>query len=523
MKKNVPLLILIAITALISCTKTDGWILTEPFEVLEDEPTTKIATFGPQTGHPFSIDHVLKVYNSMDTKGLYSETEDVIQPTHLYLRFMPATLDEIDLIKKRHDLVVYQYPLDCEITEGFIDATNPYLNNGYPQYWCVVPVGYSIDNIGCQYEVESLLWFPSFLNEPSTKSESSEFEYNLYLNVCKEQGLEPELPIETKSTKYYPSGYVKYADSDLGVIGIEGMEVDAYNFWHNYDAYSSNTGYLNYNGHYFTSSYRYRIKFERDHFAVKLDSTHYDLEYVTSSTTSSLNKTFNEEYAKYSVIFQAAYRYYYQDIDIPRPPYNGIWDAILRICVYPDDMDDLGRAGLFTLDHRGLLADRPIVKIWCWYLLGEFSSKEIYGNTIHELTHAMHWNLDKDLYYDIENRVLESVAVSIQDYLTKQRYPLYEITSPIIYDRYTYIMRDLVDGIKTVECEYYMDNGVITEYNPHIDYYDNISFAYTYGELIEAVKTCTTPNEWRTRVWTLYPNRTSWSRLSTAFNFWFEL
>ena len=214
-----------------------------------------------------------------------------------------------------------------------------------------------------------------------------------------------ESPIATKATRYYPSGYVRYVDTELGTLGIEGMEVDAFNTWHNYKAYSTNTGYLNYGSHYFTSSFKYRVKFERDDFAVKLDSTHTDLEYITSSTTGNYNQVFTNAAAKYSVIFQAAYRYYYQPLDFPRPPFNETWSACLRICVRPDESSDQGMSGLFTLDIRWPLANRPIVKVWGWGDSGEFDSDELYAITIHELTHAMHYKLDNDFFLRLSHEL----------------------------------------------------------------------------------------------------------------------
>lgn len=58
---------------------------------------------------------------------------------------------------------------------------------------------------------------------------------------------------------------------------------------------------------------------------------------------------------------------------------------------------------------------------------------------------------------------------------------------------------------------------------PTRTYYDNISYAYTYAELIEAVRTCTSLSEWMARIGLLYPNRIPDIVFNNAFNFWFEL
>jgi len=510
-----------------SCDKIDEMRLNE---VLGVNPTEeggclemKEATFGPQTGHPFAMDNVIKAFRQLDTKVQGSITEEEILPTDMYVRFMPANEKEQDLVKSIPEVEVYQYPLDCEVTSGFVGANNPYMLDGFPQYWCIVPVDFDFSEVACAYEIESWLWKPSFLEEPETKGSENDFERALYEELCLEQGIEMELPVATKATKYYPSGYVKYEDTELGVVGIEGMEVDAFNFWHNYKAYSTNTGYLNYGGHYFTSSYKYRVKFEREHFAVKNDGEHVDMEFVTELTTSIINQFFTGIYARYSVLFQAAERYYFQDIDIPRPPYNGTWQTCLRICVYPHmaDMSGQGLVGKFSVYEQPILADRPLVYIWDKDQNGYRRSDEYYTTAIHELTHAMHFGFDPQAYKTIDLGLQESLSRGVERYLTQQRYSV-DNQPEGDYDRgrYTGIMRDLTDGEKNVVCNVkYNGNGPV--FSPK-SYHDSIDSAYTFAELIEAIKTCNTPLEWKTRIKDLYPGRVSDIYLDNAFNFWFE-
>ena len=488
-------------------------------EFIDSSSEIKEATFGPQTGHPFSMENVTSAYNNLATKS-----QGLVEPTHLYVRFMPQTEQEQDAVKAQKDIDLYQYPLDCEITEGFVGSHNPYLLNGFPQYWCVVPNDYDFSSIECAYEIESELWKPSFIDNPDTKSASSEFETELYLELCREQGLEPEFPVATKATKHYPEGYVKYTDTELGTVGIEKMEVDAFNFWHNYKAYSSNTGYLNYGGHSFTANYQYRIKFEREDFAVKNEGEHVDLEYVTDKGTGKLNQTFTGIYARYSVIFQAAARYYYMDIDIPRPPYNGTWNACLRICVYPNASDPSGKGqvGKFAIYQQPLLADRPLVYVWDKDESGNYRrSDEYYSTVIHELTHVVNYCFNPQIYESINVGLKESLARGVERHLTSQRYMIYkQPEGDYERARYTGVLWDLTDGCKNVVCNIKYD-GAGTIRSPK-SYYDNIDSAYTLAELIEAIKNCTTPNGWKKSITTLYPDRIPTTDLDNAFNFWFE-
>ena len=488
----------------------------------------RLATFGEQTGHPFSMENVLKAYGNLPVETRAAFSADQIAPTHKYVRFVPTCDDEADAVLSHTELDIYQYPLDCEITEGFVGIDNPFAVNGFPQYWTVVPADCPLDQFDCPYEVESDLWMPEYLEEAPVRSSEWRFDFELLDELCREQGMVNPVSPDTKgSTKYYPEGYVKYSDTELGIVGIEGMVVEAYTFWHNYKATSTSTGYLNYGSASFKGDFKYRIKFSRDDFAIRVGNEKSDLEYVTDNTYSALNRTFTGESAKYSVIFQAAQRYYYQENEgIPRPPMNGTWKACLRFHVY-DFSDEEGRGiGAFTFDKRDLLVERPVVLIWEYSGTYELSSDELYGAAIHELTHAMHFNMDTDLYGSIEKRVKESFAFGLQYYLTTQRYSDYWANHRDDYctiNQYADIMRDLADGDKMVSCSEAVDNdgNKVPSGFPTM-YHDKISYAFTIPELVETVKTCKTPQDWYTRILTLYPNRVPIDvYLMDPFKFWY--
>ncbi|MBO7616186.1 MAG: hypothetical protein J6T22_03170 [Bacteroidales bacterium] len=524
MKKVLSFLLVLLV---ISCSK-EGIENVENMSKLIEEESFPIATFGEQTGHPFSMENVLTAYYNLPIETRSSFDLDQIVPTHKYVCFVPTSEDEMDSIQRKNDLDYYQYPLDCEITEGFVGIDNPFMINGFPRYWCVVPNDCPLDAFGCPYVIESELWMPDDPNEVKVKSsDNMSFVMALLNEICYEHGMANPYSVETKaSNHYYPGGYVKYYDSVLGLIGVEGMVVEAYTFWHNYKATSLSNGVLNFGSHTFNGSFRYRIKFKRDDFAIRKEDNNSDLEYVTAQVTTPLTQVFSGEYAKYCVIFQAAQRFYYQPIDIPRPPENGFWKACLRLQVFPNTSNG-NTVGQHNIEDRWwFLADRPVIKIWGYSAGEENTSDELYGGAIHELAHSMHYNMDKNLYSSIEKRVKESVAFGIQCYLADQRYSSYSANYADDYrliNLYTEIMKDLTDGVKMVYCYDAVDNGGYYLYSGfQSSYYDNISSTYSIPELIEAVRTCTTPLNWYSRILSLYPGRLSTTTdLHTAFHFWF--
>ena len=273
----------------------------------------------------------------------------------------------------------------------------------------------------------------------------------------------------------------------------------------------------------FSGKFRYRIKFSLDDFAIRTEDNKSDLEYISDKTTSSFNMVFSESYSIYCAVFQAAERYYYESIDLPRPPMNGFWKACLRLCVYPNSVAPGGELGNYETVSRLILADRPVVSI---FGLGKFSGKQssdsIYGTTIHELTHAAHYGLDTELYPEVEHRVRESIATGVELYLARQRYSSYPEPSYSI-NGYTAIMRDLVDGVKHISCfSHYDDDWNYSLYSSSKSYYDSISSAFTYSELVEAVKTCSTPEDWQKRILLLYPSRVDKVKIEKAFEYWFD-
>ena len=83
-------------------------------------------------------------------------------------------------------------------------------------------------------------------------------------------------------------------------------------------------------------------------------------------------------------------------------------------------------------------------------------------------------------------------------------------------------MRDLVDEEKTVTCYYHYYDGIDDPLEGTTSYDDTVNQVYSYPELVEAVKTCTTPNQWFNRIYSLY-HRLTGQDLYTPFSFWFDL
>ena len=143
-----------------SCAK-EAEISNQPV-VIESGETVGKFILGEKLENPYSVDNMKKAYASLspDTRAEVGGLE--IEPTHLYVRFSPATIEELDLLKLDSTLHLYPYPLDYEITEG--EGDNIYVDfsteNGRPvPHYASVEIGKPLPG-GIACEVLEKLFIP---------------------------------------------------------------------------------------------------------------------------------------------------------------------------------------------------------------------------------------------------------------------------------------------------------------------------------------------------------------------------
>lgn len=481
----------------------------------------KQARFGPQYGHPFSLQNVFEAFDHMDTKSRGGVTKDMLRPTHKYVRFMPASESELYNLKQLEGLNLFPYPLDCEITEGFVGIDNPFLVNGFPQYWSIVRYDYPLNTINCAFAVESeLLLFDEEIN-----GEKEVYSVSFINNMIKE--LVSSIYIDgnfdlSGDRNAYPWGYVRYMDTVFGQKGVEGIIVEAFNFWQSRSKITNSQGYFEMHEYNFILPYSFRVKFSRSDFALRNEDNTTDLEYVTG-TQQSYRVVFSGNEAKYCPVFQAAELLYYGQTDVPSPPLNDLWSACLRIHVFPNISDPYHSSVGFFEKTESFLGDRPELTVYGLHVNGaDMSSDELYGTAIHELGHAIHYGLDTELFSSIQQRVKESIANGIEYHFTLLRYPLYNFFSYSV-DMYTDIVRDLCDGVKLACCNWRYDYSSGNTNAYYDEYNDEIGSTYTITSVIEAVRTCTSPQAWKSRLYYHTSPHATGEDLMSAFTFWFDL
>jgi hypothetical protein len=72
---------------------------------------------GKKLENPYSVENMRKAYQELISSGVLKSSPIVtIETTHLYVRFLPKDTAEYFFLERNYDLLLYDYPLDYEIT-----------------------------------------------------------------------------------------------------------------------------------------------------------------------------------------------------------------------------------------------------------------------------------------------------------------------------------------------------------------------------------------------------------------------
>ena len=158
LRKNLVYLALFCLlTLMIGCEHKDIEI-----EELSDEQIVPTAStiIGKQLENPYSIKNMKKALMELENEsGLKSANTDEfeIETTHLYVRFLPKTEEQLNTLKKDTLLNIFDYPLDYEILKEGLYYHDPSLpDSSITWQYTVVRPDYNFPDI--DYEVLSELF-----------------------------------------------------------------------------------------------------------------------------------------------------------------------------------------------------------------------------------------------------------------------------------------------------------------------------------------------------------------------------
>jgi hypothetical protein len=455
-KKLNLLLGVVLLTAVTSCNNEPN--LSETVSQSKNENWIKE---GQKLENPYSVKNMKLALQNLRTKKTTSKiTESAIddgfeiEASHLYVKFEPKTEVEEAVLKQDSTVVLFDYPLDYEFSDQTLDSRPKLETNEVPTYYTAIPIDSEIAS-EAQYETLEQLYIPeedpyfgSKLSKNQKISETKEIFLDQLLDEAfKLTGNErQDTKTKTSSTakwifgkKWWPSGKITVYDEVAGmnkpVVGAQVLIRQ----W-----FTVRQAITDENGNFSTSSVhgsaRYIIQWERYHYSIRNGSL---FQAETKSHTEqrdvpwNLNITGGDD--KYhALIHQAAHDYYYgHRFGLISPPMNGHFYSF-------------GRQGQIKIAAResapwGIVSSYSHIRSDLTYSLAPQihikaygkPEDEVYGTTIHELTHALHSVLDRGSYDNIvrdafldnhssvqnrNRRLLETWPTTVEIMMTLDRY-----------------------------------------------------------------------------------------------------
>lgn len=230
---------------------------------------------GKKINDPFAITNIQRAVSSLRSSGV--DTPNEIAPNKIYIRFLPKTEKEWDLLKSDSTLILYDFPLDYEIEVNGSYYHDPSLpDTAITWQYTVVPIDYPLPEI--ETEVLYEVYIPSFENEEdegSFRSAKSLFDEALIIESFKLTGNGDELnssDVQTRGLfnpkRWHPSGTVKVWDDVLQqYIALEGAEVHARWSTHIEKDITDSNGYFKVGG--FIFNVNYAIKWQRADYDIR--------------------------------------------------------------------------------------------------------------------------------------------------------------------------------------------------------------------------------------------------------------
>lgn len=336
-------------------------------------------------------------------------------------------------------------------------------------------------------------------------------------------------------SKWNPSGTLRFWDSRLNkFVPLEGAQV-LIRQW-----FTVRQGITNAAGYYRTNSVRgnarYILQWERYQYSIRNGSLFQAETRGPKEKNRAWNKDIrggDDEY--HAMIHTAAYDYYYGNrLGLSSPPKNGTLKHQMKIAAR--ESAPWGIRSSYSHLRNELL----------WYTFGAIpqihikaygkSSDQVYGTTIHELTHAVHSIVDRASYDNIvrdsflslnsstrnnNRRLLETWPTTVETYMALQRYNIkyanasykYNGSNPNFQNQtiaednaYTSAGIDMIDNLP---------QGTTTNGRP----IDNVS-GYTLPQLENALRGAKTWIEWRNNIYNQVPLNRTRNNLTQLFNNW---
>lgn len=408
----------------------------------EGEPTV----LGEQLPIPYTIENMISAYKSLiaepEKEGNRSVTPVNIRSTHKYIKFNPATEDDLEALLQS-DLILYDYPLDKEVLVAgkFYHDPDVPADQPTPQYATVR--NETVLPAGINYEVLQEVYLPEEDTELlGTGNMNYKFVYSLVQRAENLSGFTPWEPSDYKPWdnigepgQWYPNnnpnpggggggtaiyGTIRIFDTRLNtLIPFEGAKVTAKR------GLRTREGVTNANGQYgldgipfpYNTNVDFKLHMDRKHFVIK-DNQATPSKVVRNNIKSNhWNHDIMPGYENMQGhMFRGAYRYFYKDIG-----------GLLRP-IRPSGNRSHIVAKNTTKNWQGInYVAFPYLKI-ARFQPGstiEYQSDDYFSTTVHELAHTTHvisMNAGSIQYSQVSSMLQESWPCAVEWFVTGIEY-----------------------------------------------------------------------------------------------------
>jgi len=518
--------------ALTSCDKND--ITNNAIEVTEGTQSLKIIRVIRKLENPYSVTNMKKAYAALQQEGLMKAPLD-IQATHLYVRFMPKSDAEYEILSKDTLLTLFNHPLDCELTEGeyYLDSTLK--NNNLQWFYTKVPVGYVSPIQG--YEVLDELYLPTdtiscttqTITNQQVKNYSSAATYwtlleNRALTITDNAKTSPAKVNngqQRATTSWTPTATIRVQDENqFKFIGLAGIKVHARNWFNWRSGVTGSDGKATMSGKFSSQQIDWSFDWQGKDFNILQGEWMLQAGY---SKTLKGDWALDISRGCMSYCYAHAYRacniYWNNPLGLKTPFSISFWRQKINVGVF----DGVGRSKTFTVGW--VLGSR--VKIYRYNdesgVKIERSARELFEVTIHELNHISYWELNPKLTGKTENRqLIESWAKGVEYSFSSLYYPQSTGEDAFQCVRYNHLMSPnwgYDNGIYTpIIIDLIDDFNQDAEY-PNYDMVDDKVSGYTIGEIEKAIKNTGTLTVLKQNLIALYDNPTE-QYLDDLFTFY---
>lgn len=262
MKRIIPILGLVC-TVFFSCTMNEM-----VFDDLNDSGQEKLITrtsvtnddedFAPVEHNPYSLSVMQSVYDN------YSLEQVELEPTDLYVRFMPQDSTQFHFLLYESGLELFDYPLDVDLTDAEIDSLET-AETEYSFNWLYTTVKPDYDfPAEMTYEILDECYIPEE-NESIVQTRgglSVDVEAAAYQSLGYDDFEDVDGDVLTRAGRVTPEGTIKVYVSQNNYAPLKGVKIRG----HRFVKYS--TTYTDANGHYaLESKFRHRL-----HYAIVYDN-----------------------------------------------------------------------------------------------------------------------------------------------------------------------------------------------------------------------------------------------------------